>query len=172
MWAAAESPQLVSGLVLIGPFVRNTPVGAGAMLAFRLALLRPWGVSAWSAYYAAQYPGTKPADLKAHQAKLRDNLRRPGHWRAFTATTHTSHEPAEARLAEVPAPALVLMGDRDRDFRDPEAEARLVAGRLRGRFVMVPGAGHYPQAQFPEVVGREILGFLGGIEEPGVRSTA
>jgi pimeloyl-ACP methyl ester carboxylesterase len=28
--------------------------------------------------------------------------------------------------------------------------------------VMVPGAGHYPHAEYPEVVTRAILEFLGG----------
>jgi pimeloyl-ACP methyl ester carboxylesterase len=166
-WAAAESPQLVSGLVLIDPFVRNVPVGTLAMLAFRLALLRPWGAAAWTSYYAAQYPDRRPGDLKQHQTRLRENLRRPGHWRAFAATTHTSHEPVEARLGEVRAPVLVVMGDRDRDFRDPAAEAELVARRLHGRVVMVPGAGHYPQAQHPEVVGDAVASFLDEITRSG-----
>ena len=160
VWAAAEKPELVSALVLIGPFVRNTPVSFAAMLAFRLALLRPWGRAAWKAYYASQYPGRKPKDLAAHQARIADSLRRAGHWRAFAATTHTSHEPAEARLAEVKAPTLIVMGERDRDFRDPAAEARLVADRLRAEVVMVPSAGHYPQAEYPEIVAPAVAGFL------------
>jgi pimeloyl-ACP methyl ester carboxylesterase len=171
-WAAAESPELVAGLVLMGPFVRNTPVGAAAMLAFRLALLRPWGRASWTAYYASQYPGHRPADLRQHQARLRENLRRPGHWRAFSATTHTSHEPVEARLAEVHAPTLVVMGDRDRDFRDPAAEAELVAERLHGRVVMVTGAGHYPQAQHPEVVADAVTAFLGEVGRSAATSAA
>ncbi len=144
----------------MGPFVRNPPVGFAAMLAFRLALLRPWGRAAWKAYYASQYPGRKPNDLAAHQARIADSLRRAGHWRAFAATTHTSHEPAEARLAEVKAPALVVMGERDRDFRDPAAEARLVADRLQAEVVLVPSAGHYPQAEYPEIVAPAVAGFL------------
>jgi pimeloyl-ACP methyl ester carboxylesterase len=172
VWAAAESPRLVSGLVLLGPFVRNAPVGTAAMLAFRLALLRPWGTAAWTAYYASQYPGRRPADLKQHQARLRDNLRRPGHWRAFAATTHTSHEPVEARIAEVRAPTLVVMGERDRDFTDPAAEAELVAARLHGRVVMVPGAGHYPQAQHPEVVGAAVVPFLDEVARTGDQGVA
>jgi hypothetical protein len=133
----------------MGPFMRNTPVGFVARLSFRVALLRPWGLAAWNAYYGKLYPGRPPADLDAHRAGIRESLRRPGHWRAFATTTHTSHAPAEARLDEVRAPALVVMGERDPDFPDPEAEARLVAERVNGKVVMVPGAGHYPQAEFP-----------------------
>ncbi len=174
-WAAAEAPDGVTGLVLIGPFVRNPPVGRAAMLAFRLALLRPWGPAAWSAYYAAQYPGRKPPDLREHRDRLRENLRRPGHWQAFAATTHTSHAPVEARLEEVRAPALIVMGARDRDFSDPAQEASLVADRLNGEAVMVPDAGHYPQAERPDVVTPAVLDFLAtvnarGRTTPGVRS--
>jgi pimeloyl-ACP methyl ester carboxylesterase len=159
-WAAAEAPRLVSGLVLIGPFVRNAPVGAAAVLAFRLALLRPWGAAAWRWYYGSQYPGRRPPDLPQHQARLAENLRAPGHWRAFAATTHTSHEPVAARLDEVRAPAFIVMGERDRDFRDPAEEARAVADRLRGEVLMVANAGHYPQAEYPEVVAPPVVEFL------------
>ncbi len=162
-WAAAEAPELVAGLVLIGPFVRDVPVGALARLAFRAALVRPWGRAVWSAYYPRLYPGRPPADLGEHRARIRESLRRPGRWRAFAAATRTSHAPVEARLAEVRAPALVVMGERDRDFPDPPAEARVVAGRLDAEVLMVPGAGHYPQAEFPELVVPAVARFLSGV---------
>jgi len=162
VWAAAETPALVSALVLLGPFVRNAPVGAFAKLAFRAGLLRPWGPAVWNAYYPRFYPGRPPADLNEHRARIRESLRRPGHWRAFSATSHTSHAPAEARLGEVRAPALVVMGERDPDFRDPAAEARLVADRLGAEGIIVPGAGHYPQAEYPEIVNPAVVRFLDG----------
>lgn len=159
-WAAAESPEAVAGLVLVGPFVRDVPTGLVTRLALRLALLRPWGRAAWSALYATLYRGRKPADLAEHRARIRASLRPPAHWRAFVRTTRTSHAPVEARLGEVQTPTLVVMGELDPDFRDPEAEAQLVAERLGGELVMVPGAGHYPQAEFPSVVGSAVLEFL------------
>ncbi|MEN6559463.1 MAG: alpha/beta hydrolase [Acidobacteriota bacterium] len=58
---------------------------------------------------------------------------------------------------------LVIMGSRDADSPDPEAEAGLVAGRLNGRVLMVSGAGHYPQAEYPEVVNPAVIGFLDSI---------
>jgi pimeloyl-ACP methyl ester carboxylesterase len=162
-WAAAEAPHAVSGLVLVGPFVRNARVGRGAALAFRLALLRPWGPAAWNAWYARLYPGRRPADLDAHRARIRASLARPGRWSAFVATTGTSHAPVEARLGEVRTLALVVMGGRDPDFADPAAEAAWIADRLGGRTLVVPEAGHYPQAEFPEVVGPVIVGFAGEV---------
>lgn len=162
-WAAAEDPGLVTGLVLVGPFVRQVPVGVVASLAFRLALLRPWGPAAWNAWYARLYPGRKPADLDAHRAAIRKSLARPGRWAAFAATTRTSHAPVEARLGAVHAPTLVVMGGRDPDFPDPAVEAALIADRLHGRATVLPDAGHYPQAQYPELVGPAIVEFLAGI---------
>ncbi len=166
VWAAAESPAGVAGLVLIGPFVRNPPTSRMAVLAFRLALLRPWGRRAWKLYYASQYPGRKPPDLADHQDRLDANLRGAGRWRAFTRTTHTSHAPVEARFSDVKAPTLVIMGDSDRDFTDPAGEARLVAERLHGEVLLIPGAGHYPQAEFPEVVGPAVVSFAERVTGP------
>jgi len=159
-WAAAESSALVRALVLIGPFVRNAPVGRGAELAFRLALLRPWGPAAWNAWYAKLYPGRKPADFEAHRALIRASLRRPGAWTAFARTTHTSHAPAAARLGSVTAPTLVVIGDADPDFKDPTAEAAWIAETLHGRAVIVPGSGHYPHAEYPEIVTPAVVDFL------------
>ena len=160
VWAAAERPELVAGLVLIGPFVRNPPVGFAALIAFRAALLRPWGRAAWKAYYASQYPGRPPQDLDEHRERIAASLRRPGHWHAFAATTHTSHAPAEARSSEVKAPTLIVMGEHDRDFRDPAAEAHTISTRLGAGVLMVPSAGHYPQAEYPEIVAPAVSGFL------------
>jgi pimeloyl-ACP methyl ester carboxylesterase len=162
-WAAAEAPHLVAGVVLIGPFVRNAPVGLAATLAFRAALLRPWGLAAWSVYYASLYPGRRPADLAAYQARIRESLRRPEYWQAFVSTTHTSHQPVEARLGEIHAPALVVMGERDRDFPNPAAEARFIADRLNAEVSMVPCAGHYPQVEYPEVVTPAVIRFVRGL---------
>ncbi len=162
-WAAAEAPDAVAALVLVGPFVRNPPTSPLKMLMFRLALLKPWGAAAWNSYIPKLYPGRPPTDLDAHRAEIRESLQKPGHWAAFAATTHTSHEPAEARLGEVRAPTLVVMGDADPDFADARAEAAHIAERLRAKSVIVPGAGHYPHAEYPEIVGPAIVSFLGQV---------
>ena len=158
--AAADAPDLVVGLVLLGPFVRNSEGNAAAALLFRVALLRPWGRAAWSAYFPAYYPTRRGADFEAHRAEVAENLRRPGHWEAFHKTTHTSHAPAEERLGDVRAPTLVVMGDKDPDFPNPQAEADWIAERLGGEVLMVRGAGHYPQAEFPEVVSPAVTEFM------------
>lgn len=163
VWAAAESPESVSGLVLLGPFVRDIPTGLAIRLALRVGLWRPWGPHVWSRFYASLYPAAPPVDLVSHRSAIRAGQRRPGGWRAFLATTRTSHAPAEARLDDVAAPSLVVMGTADPDFPDPSAEARLIADRLDGDVLLVPGAGHYPHAEFPAVVTPEVLRFLGEV---------
>jgi pimeloyl-ACP methyl ester carboxylesterase len=94
----------------------------------------------------------RPEGYDEHTADVRENLRRPGHWKAFVRTTRTTHAPAEARLPQVVAPAVVVMGTDDVDWKDPAAEARWIGEALRAEVVMAPGVGHYPQAQAPALV--------------------
>jgi pimeloyl-ACP methyl ester carboxylesterase len=148
--AAADRPDAVLGLGLVGPFVRNPPGGALANLMFRLALVKPWGPSAYMSYYPKWTPGLKPAGYVEHTAAVAANVRR--NWKAFVQTTRTSHAPAEARLDEVRCPAVVVMGTEDVDWKDPSVEATWIGKRLGAEVVMAPGVGHYPQAQAPELV--------------------
>ena len=157
--AAAEDPAAVTGLVLIGPFVRNVPVPALQKWGFRIALGGPWARLVWLALYPSFFPGRRGDDYTAHRAAIARSLRRPGRRRALSATTRTSHAPVEAVLDRIQAPTLVVMGTQDPDFPDPAAEAELVAERLRGRFVLIPEAGHYPQSEFPELTTPVIVEF-------------
>ena len=150
--AAADRPDEVTALALLGPFVRNPPGGRFGRLMFRLALTRPWGPSVFLGYYPKWTPGVRPEGYDEHTADVRDNLRRPGHWKAFVATTRTTHAPAEARLDQVQAPAVVVMGTDDVDWKDPAAEAAWLGERLHAEVVMAPGVGHYPQTQAPALV--------------------
>ncbi|HUC13312.1 MAG TPA: alpha/beta hydrolase [Acidimicrobiales bacterium] len=156
---AAGRPELVAGLALVGPAVRDHPTGAVTALIQRLLLAGPWARAAWAYYLGRLYPGRRPDDFAEHRASVVASMRRPGHIEAFRKTTRTSHAPAEARLEDVRAPALVVMGERDPDFRDPAGEARWISERLRAEVVMVPGAGHFPQAEYPEVVGPAVVAF-------------
>lgn len=157
---AAGRPELVKALVLIGPFVRNPETGLLMRMLFRAMMGGPWAGRVWTSYLPSLYPGRRDEDFQAHRRAIAASLRRPGHRRAFTATTHTSHAAAEAVLGRVRTPTLVVMGARDRDFPDPASEAALVAERLNGRAVLIPEAGHYPHAEFPERTTPPILEFL------------
>ena len=157
--AAAERPELVNGLALLAPFVRDAPTNAVAKLAWRLLTSGPWARAAWASYLPKLYQGRRPDDFAEHRAEIVASMRRPGHTRAFSQTTRSSHAPAEARLGNVEAPALVVMGERDPDFKDPAGEARWIAEQLRAEVFLVPGAGHYPQAEYPELVNPRLSAF-------------
>jgi pimeloyl-ACP methyl ester carboxylesterase len=156
--AAADAPDAISGLVLVGPFVRGGPAGfTKAML--RLAFMKPWGPAVWKSYYKKFYPGRPPADLAAHIDLIAASMRRPGHWAALRRTAFAGHAEAAARVAAVDKPTLVVMGEKDPDWNDPVAEARWVAEALRGELMLVPDAGHYPMAEYPEAVVPAIVAF-------------
>jgi pimeloyl-ACP methyl ester carboxylesterase len=159
--AAAEQPALVAGLVLVGPFVRNPPSsGPLQRLLFRVMMARPWAAPVWNAYLPKLYAGRKPVDFPEYRKAVLAALRRPGYTRAFSLTTRTDHGPAAESLPAVQAPALVIMGEKDPDFKDPQAEARWITGALGGSMVMIPDAGHYPQSQQPEPTAAAVVGFL------------
>jgi pimeloyl-ACP methyl ester carboxylesterase len=155
--AAALAPELVSGLVLIGPFVRNGEIGALQRRLLRIAMARPWAATAWKAYMPKLPAGQRPVDFAEYRDRVVASLRRPGYAKAFSLTTRTNHGPAQARLAEVATPTLVLMGELDPDFPDPRAEADWIAEILHGDVVMVPDAGHYPQSQRPDLAAAAVI---------------
>jgi pimeloyl-ACP methyl ester carboxylesterase len=158
---AAERPELVSGLVLVGPFVRDPKQSIATRLLLRAAMARPWGSRAWVSYLPTLNAGERPGDFDAHLAAIAQSLSRPGYSRAFWQTTRqTTHTLVESRLAEVSAPTLVIMGELDPDWTDPAAEAQWIATTLGGDVVMVPDAGHYPQSQQPGVTSEAILALL------------
>ncbi|MGO9584194.1 MAG: alpha/beta fold hydrolase [Acidimicrobiales bacterium] len=162
---AAERPDLVIGLVLVGPFVRDAKTSAVARLLLRVAVTRPLVALSWRSYLPKLYAGRRPADFAEYRDRLIASLRRPGHAKAFSVTTHTSHAAAEARLGEVSVPVLVVMGEKDPDFADPRAESDWIAQVSGAEVVMVPDAGHYPQSQRPDVTAEAVLGFLAKVRE-------
>lgn len=159
VWAAAEDPAAISGIALMGPFVRNTPTNPFMVAFFKLAMSGPWAPRMWTSYLPKLYPDRKPDDFAEHRDAIAASMRKPGHRRAFTATTRTTHAPAEARISDVKCPALVVMGERDPDFADPTGEAEWIAERLHAETVIVPGSGHYPQVEHPEVVNPVLVRF-------------
>ena len=160
VFAAAERPELVSGLVLIGPFVRRQEMSALTRGALRVMTVGPWKVRAWGAFYDTLYPSAKPADHREHRRALLANLAEPGRFEAVRGMIFRDDAVIEARLAEVRAPTLVVMGTKDPDFPDPAVEARTVADALSGEVAMVDGAGHYPHVEMPDATNATIARFV------------
>ena len=163
VWAAAERPDLVRGLVLVGPFVRDPQTPAFMKALMRVALAAPVARFTWNAYLPSLYAGRKPNDFAAYRDQVSNALKRPGYARAFAETTRLSHAVAERRLPEVTQPILVVMGELDPDFPDPAAEAAWIASGKQATILMVPEAGHYPQSQRPDIVAPAIVEFLAGL---------
>jgi pimeloyl-ACP methyl ester carboxylesterase len=170
VWAAAEAPARVAGLVLIGPFVRDLPLNVFMRALIKLLFAPPWGRAAWSSYYKSLYPSAPPRDLDAYREALSRNLRQPGRMKALRAMLAASKADCEARLPSVNAPSLVVMGARDPDFPDPAAEAQRVAQSLRGELQLIADAGHYPHAEQPAATGERIVAFLRAANHAGTRA--
>jgi pimeloyl-ACP methyl ester carboxylesterase len=62
--AAAQQPELVRGLALLGPFVRNGKTSTIQRLMLRAAMAPPWAVMSWRAYLPKLYAGQRPDDLR------------------------------------------------------------------------------------------------------------
>lgn len=162
---AAQRPELVSGLVLLGGFVRDPRMPAIMGLAMRALLAPAWIAPVWKAYLPTLHAGRTPADHTEYLATVAASLRRPGRAAAFSRTTRTSHAPAETALPAVTAPPLVITGAEDPDWKDPRAEAEWVGSQLGAEVIVLEECGHYPQSQQPELV-------LAGIERLLERSRA
>jgi pimeloyl-ACP methyl ester carboxylesterase len=169
VWAAAEIPDSVAGIVLIDPFTRVIPTSSFMLAFLKVAIARPWGPSFWSMYYGSLYKSAPPADLDSYRAALVANLKQPGRIEATKALIFASQAPCEARIREVHSQVLVVMGTRDSDFEDPAAEADWVATHLHGKKLMVDGAGHYPHVEYPDVVAGEVIGFMKGAQDGEAR---
>jgi pimeloyl-ACP methyl ester carboxylesterase len=166
-YAAAERPDLINGLVLVGPFVRNGKTTAMQRVLLRVAMARPWAAMSWNSYLPKLYKGQRPVDFEEYRKSVVSSLRQPGYAKSFSLTTRTDHSVAESRLGELAAPTLVVMGEKDPDFPDPRAEAEWISHALHARVVMVPDAGHYPQSQQADITSRAVRSFLGEVNHRG-----
>jgi pimeloyl-ACP methyl ester carboxylesterase len=170
--AAAQAPELVAAIVEINPFTRVPKTDLGAMLRvrrYRRGGLLIGGVTAfhslrlWLRYLDLAYP-TKPADWIAYKAALRAKLTEPGRMSEFLKTMKTNGADAEAQLANVRCPALIVLGTADPDYPDPAAEGEAIVAALRpglGTLRILEGAGHYIQAERPVELAALVTSFLG-----------
>ena len=164
IWSAVEAPELVRGMILIDPFVDGDSKG---VLVWLLSILftRPWGPRMWTKYYASLYPTHKSLDFDSYVSALYENIKQPGRMEAVVAMLRASKRASGERMPRVKQPALVLMGSKDPDFKNPEAEAKRVANAVRGEYKMIENAGHYPHAEIPDVTALEIVAFMGSLQK-------
>jgi pimeloyl-ACP methyl ester carboxylesterase len=157
-WAAAEAPEAISGLVLIGTSAFETPVKAWMK---PLAAAVCGSAALWGMYCKSLFITVKPADLRQYVTGMKASLRRRGGIAPLRAQNKELASGVRPRYPEVRCPALILMGARDKDLPDPAAEASLVARRLAGpaTVTVVPDSGHYVQIEMPDQAAAAIIPF-------------
>jgi pimeloyl-ACP methyl ester carboxylesterase len=160
VWAAAECPDRIRSLVLIGAFVRQAKINPIMNALLWLMLNNPWRVRLWAMYYGTLYPTHKPADFKDYLNQLTENMKQPGRFDAVVALGNSPRQPSEERLKQVKAPTLVIMGTKDPDFPDPAAEGKYIAEQTGGHLELIEGAGHYPQTEIPGTATPIVIDFL------------
>ena len=167
VWAAAERPELVRGLVLLSPYLRQ-PGSPGMQkvmgVAYRVFFARPWGAAFWGSFYSSITKGRRSPRHAEHVAAIRRSMSEPARLRSLRdLAVALDHSVVEARLAAVKAPALTVVGAIDPDFSDPAAELAWITGAIDTRGILVPSVGHYPQHQAADVVVPAVLEFLAGL---------
>lgn len=155
---ADTHPEAVRAMALHGPFVRDHMPAWMAHPMNEILYARPWGLALWKWYYSTSFPVNKPADFDEYFAAQMAMLREPGRLRAMRHLT--AFAAAQAKLGEVKTPTLILVGERDRDYK-PQAEAEWIQAHIPGsKAQMIADAGHYLVAQVPEVASQAIIGFF------------
>ncbi|PRX98867.1 alpha/beta fold hydrolase [Allonocardiopsis opalescens] len=165
VWAAAEAPDAVSSITLIAPWVSEPKTSPLLRLAAGVIMRSPTLFA--KVFYPSLYKGGRPDDLAVYTDAMRAKLAEPGRLTALRGVGNASKANANARMAEVRCPALVVMGTADPDFPDPAAEARLAQRRLAPSAAsvtvhLVEGAGHYPHIERPGEVAPAVVSFLAG----------
>jgi pimeloyl-ACP methyl ester carboxylesterase len=160
LWAAHDAPARVSGVVLLGPIVRDLKVSWFAMLALKIGFAGPWRVWFWTTYWNSLFPTHKPADQDKVKAAITENLHEPARMAALQTMIGLSKADTAAIVPQSQVLALVVMGTRDPDFPDATAEARWLASELHAESLIIDGAGHYPHTEMPERVAPKLLSFI------------
>jgi pimeloyl-ACP methyl ester carboxylesterase len=164
IWAAAQEPELVSGLALVGPFLRDGKPSPILRLAERIVTGSPL---LWTRfYYPSLYKAAKPADFHEYLQAMRASLHEPGRMAALRGVA-TEQERCRARVPELRCPVRIVMGTKDPDFPDAVAAAKdgeaLIGQHTEVGLELIDGAGHYPHAELPEVTASAILPFLADV---------
>jgi pimeloyl-ACP methyl ester carboxylesterase len=170
--AAAARPDLITAIVEVDPFTRPATISLPALVTnaryrrgglLLMAVAATGSAGLWARYLNVAYPAVRPADWDQWLAALRKELRDSGSIKSARKMGMSAPSDARAQLPNVRCPVLVIMGTLDPDWPDPEAEARAIVALLPqvpARYVMIEGAGHYPNVQFPQAVADAVLPFL------------
>lgn len=156
VFAAADAPDLVNGIVQVSPFVAELKPNL-VMRAGQAAVLR--SPRLFGMFHRTLFPCGRPVDDAAYRKEMVARLR--GRMAAVRGVIEPVAPHWTARARDVRQPVLVLMGTKDPDFKDPGAEAR-AARRLfaTAEARMIEDSGHYPHADQPAATAAQLAEFL------------
>ncbi|MFI2646722.1 alpha/beta fold hydrolase [Micromonospora fulviviridis] len=156
VFAAADAPALVNGIVQVSPFVAPPKPNPVLRAAQAVVLRSP---RLFGMFHRTLFPCGRPADDAAYRKEMVAKLR--GRMAAVRGVVAPVDPHWSARAREVRQPVLVLMGAKDPDFPDPGAEAR-AARRFfaTAEARMIADSGHYPHADQPDATAADLVEFL------------
>jgi len=169
--AAAEAPELIEGIVELGPFTRKQSISLDDLRVkryrtgmTRLLMAGILGrVTWWRRYLDVAFPGRKPADWADQLRRIETKLSEPGRMKAMQRMGQPAPVDAGAQLGNVRCPALIVEGTLDPDWADPRAEGEAIVAAMPPELAelkVIEGAGHYPNTQFPDETLALLLPFL------------
>lgn len=169
--AAAQAPELVTGLVELAPFTRkqqmrlsdfgNAAYRRGSTALMGTVLLG--SSKQWAKYLDLAYPGLKPTDWQTRMGQTAAMLAEPGRMKVLQKMGTLPPVDAGEQLPHVACQVLVMQGSADPDWASPRAEGEAILADLPdglGHLVVIEGAGHYPHAQYPQQTLQAMLPFL------------
>jgi pimeloyl-ACP methyl ester carboxylesterase len=142
--AAADAPELVAGVALVGPVARDpggNPPPAWLGTLARAVFLPAWGARLWGWFYRRLFKAAPAPD--DHVAAVVAALRDPARRRAMIEVGLSTKATCAARATAVRAPVIALIGDQDPDL-DPAVEAAWLRDTCGAQVTLLPGVGHYP----------------------------
>jgi pimeloyl-ACP methyl ester carboxylesterase len=170
VYVAAEAPELVRGLILAAPFVRDGRMSWVQRQLMNVMRIPPLTLPIYASYFPKWEP-KRPSDFDAHMASLRANLQERSRRRVIRAYMfEQSHREAELRLAKVAVPSLVIMGTGDVDWPDPVVEAKWIVDQLGSELILLDGAGHHPHVEYPGEIATAVSAFVAKLEPEQGRS--
>jgi len=171
--AALADPQAVQALILLGPWVHaNRPIFPRWIAELpqmrRLSLLLARYLGGTSPLLDYSY--ANPSLIDDQRRALTGIHRQMANWDVAWAALldHSLTDPVEIaqHLGEVQQPVLVMTGSEDHvvPVADTEATARALPN---ASFVQLPGCGHVPQEECPQLVSDAIARWLPKLTYPG-----
>jgi 3-oxoadipate enol-lactonase len=164
---ALRYPEALVGLVLVdtssGDWDR--PADYGEMRVKLDELARSQGMEAAFEYEAANNP------VRIERYRMHPEQREIGRRKMLmtsvdgyihTARAMAKWRPVTDRLQTIATPTLIFWGDEDTPFL--EASRALKEGIPNAELITIPGAGHSPHEEAPELFNEKLTAFLSGLE--------